>query len=406
MKKSKMINFGKLKERCLSPIHKFRKEGRVFFEGSDKEHIFIDRGSSILAVAHLDTVNNLDHFYTLRIGGDLCVMAGQLDDRLGAYVILDVLPRLGILPDILLTIGEETGQSSGEFFESPRQYNWMFSFDRHGTDVVSYQYQDTNMTGRLKDAGFTNGIGSFSDISCMGHLKCAGMNFGVGYRDEHFATAHVFVEDTITMVNRFRPFYFQHKDSLFHYEPTIRQPGYWYGWNGRADYGSGYDDETIRWLDGDDGGEDRRIRQIPPRSVVHVPIVPSNGKVAPNDLITLSYEEIEVLSTLLALGDVSFPLEVIPSGTEYSSISIALFVEMLDSESVKDVDRLAVDYQDELYDMSISDVLESNYMKTAAWMLDNIHFPATGSRLNDYLAQIQPAIQNTLEIDYSKQKGN
>src|SRR5215469_11790126 len=64
---------------------------------SDYYH-FRDNGSSVLAVAHLDTVvrpkNRIPRFSNTERGP--MVTSGALDDRLGAYVILCLLPRLGI----------------------------------------------------------------------------------------------------------------------------------------------------------------------------------------------------------------------------------------------------------------------------------------------------------------------
>src|SRR4051794_30743638 len=77
-------------------------------------YYYRDNGSDILAVAHLDTVGlahqRACHFVDTE-GGPV-VYSRALDDRLGAYIILDLLPALGITHDILLTVGEESGQST------------------------------------------------------------------------------------------------------------------------------------------------------------------------------------------------------------------------------------------------------------------------------------------------------
>ena len=54
------------------------------------------------------------------------VHSGALDDRLGAYIILDLLPKLGINVDVLLTVGEEQGRSTANFFAplgDPRHFS-------------------------------------------------------------------------------------------------------------------------------------------------------------------------------------------------------------------------------------------------------------------------------------------
>ena len=105
---------------------------------------FKDNGSDILAVAHLDTVAGRKA-RTARIvdteAGPV-IHSRALDDRLGAYVILDMLPKLGLTFDWLLTTGEESGMSTAAFFDAPKKYRWIIEFDRGGTDVVMYHYED------------------------------------------------------------------------------------------------------------------------------------------------------------------------------------------------------------------------------------------------------------------------
>ncbi len=53
---------------------------------------------------------------------------------------------MGINVDVLLTTGEEMGQSSAAYFDpGEKKYNWMFQFDRGGTDVVTYDYGDKSL---------------------------------------------------------------------------------------------------------------------------------------------------------------------------------------------------------------------------------------------------------------------
>ena len=71
--------------------------------------IYQDNGADILAVAHLDYVkfNPSPKYRKNKI-----LKTPQLDDRLGAHVILNVLPNLGVKTDILLCDSEEIGQST------------------------------------------------------------------------------------------------------------------------------------------------------------------------------------------------------------------------------------------------------------------------------------------------------
>lgn len=180
-----------------------RAPNNVFF--------YRDNGSNVLAVAHLDTVASEDDRqcrFVVTEGAGTVVFSRALDDRLGAYIILELLPKLGFKYDILLTVGEESGQSTAEFFLPPegKQYDYMIEFDRGGTDVVMYQYDDAEVRDLVRACGARVGDGSFSDISYLGHLGIKGFNWGVGYQDYHGPRAHAFLDDTFMMVTRYLTF--------------------------------------------------------------------------------------------------------------------------------------------------------------------------------------------------------
>lgn len=208
------------------PEHRFGREfGLDYFAvdqpSPDDFYLFRDAGSDILAVAHLDTVG-LAYERSCRFvsteGGPV-VFSRALDDRLGAYIILDMLPKLGLDFDILLTVGEESGRSTAAYFEQSKQYDWMIEFDRGGSDVVMYQYDDDNVRALVKESGARVGDGIFSDICYLEHLGVKGFNWGVGYQDYHGPRAHAYLDDTCDMVDRFLDFhannagvYMPHKD--------------------------------------------------------------------------------------------------------------------------------------------------------------------------------------------------
>src|SRR5438045_987609 len=58
-----------------------------------------DNGSPILAVAHLDHVQDDGTCHIVETADGPLALSGALDDRLGAYVILELLPKLGIKVD-------------------------------------------------------------------------------------------------------------------------------------------------------------------------------------------------------------------------------------------------------------------------------------------------------------------
>lgn len=179
--------------------------------GGDDFYAYRDNGSSILAVAHLDTV--VDHKQRscnfLNTNGGLVVHSGALDDRLGAYTITELLPALGIQFDILLTTGEESGMSTAEDFKPPsdKEYDWIIEFDRGGTDVVMYQYEDTFSVDLVEEVKARVGDGSFSDISYLEHLGAKAFNWGVGYRDYHSVRGYAWLEDYWMMIGKFLDFH-------------------------------------------------------------------------------------------------------------------------------------------------------------------------------------------------------
>lgn len=196
---------------------------KVDQRGDEDFYLFKDNGADVLAVAHLDTVGphaqRTARFLDTEAGP--VVYSRALDDRLGAYIILDLLPRLGIRFDWLLTVGEESGMSTADFFEAEKEYNWMIEFDRGGTDVVMYQYEDSETVQLVKDCGAKVGDGIFSDISYMESLGIKGFNWGVGYRDYHGPRAHAYLDDTVQMVAHFLDF---HADNAERPLPHVEVP--------------------------------------------------------------------------------------------------------------------------------------------------------------------------------------
>jgi muconolactone D-isomerase len=178
----------------------------------DDYYHFRDNGSHVLAVAHLDTVVRPNRrkadFYATNNGP--AVISGALDDRLGAYVILKMLPALGVTCDWLLTVGEENGESTAGFFKPAKEYDWVIEFDRGGTDVVMYQYEDEPTRQAVRACGATVGKGSFSDICYLEDLNVKAFNWGVGYQGNyHSEKGYAVLGDTFSMVGKYLRFHRQ-----------------------------------------------------------------------------------------------------------------------------------------------------------------------------------------------------
>ena len=232
-----------MRKRCTQAGSTFASEGTLVECASRFNYVFKDNGSKVLGVAHIDTVlPHLKHIFnhqrfaaraaTKKYASQPAawrVHNTQLDDRLGVWILLDVLPMLGVHCDILLTDGEEVGQSSGKSFQPPagKEYNWMFQFDRMGTNVVMYRYDTEELRNLLKASGFNPGYGSFSDISAMEHLGISGFNFGTGYYQQHTSKCWADLYDTFRMVRKFVKFYHVHKDRKLAYVPQPEPEFVW-----------------------------------------------------------------------------------------------------------------------------------------------------------------------------------
>ncbi len=211
------IDYDIMKEYMLAPVEWFRQMGEVQ-NTVDGIYIYRNMNSKILGVAHLDSVNAHTHFHINDFAGEDYVFNTHLDDRLGAYILLHVLPLMGIHTDILLTVGEETHHSTAKYFTSEKQYNWMYSFDRKGTDAVHYRYTLAAwQTAMRKQWSIFHG--SVSDIDYLAHLHCCGVNVGTGYHDEHDLMAYAIMPETISQIGKFMQFYYINRNLWYEHVP-------------------------------------------------------------------------------------------------------------------------------------------------------------------------------------------
>lgn len=290
---NQIIDFKKLAERCSQPTENFHDVAELFvvkrpeeirkssswnsetrktetvevrIPSRDSLYYYRDNNSKILAVAHLDSVISPDRNWTFqkaRLGSNAakytCLWNAQLDDRLGVYIILDLLPKfLGEGQyDILLTNDEETGQSTAANFVPPqgKEYNWMFQFDRRGVGAVLYSYDD-KLWRETTGKHFNIQQGTFSDICKLEGLGCKGINVGTGYHNEHQDLCYMVKEETESQVMRFINFFHENKDVKFpHTKTTYRS--YSRGWTG------GYDDDFYeKWWDGRSGSKNFTQREL------------------------------------------------------------------------------------------------------------------------------------------------
>jgi hypothetical protein len=218
----------------------------------DGPMIHIDNGSNVLAIAHMDTVmDTKDFFITDQKGPNPTVHdCPQLDDRLGVWVLLYLLPHLdpNFKYDILLTDSEEVGQSTAKDFVTDKQYNYIFEFDRAGTDVVTYDYSSGYWDAQMEKISHV-GHGSFSDISYAQHLGCKGVNIGVGYYGQHTKKCYAKLNETVDMAQKFLNWANKVDGTLFSHTEVDSYQSY------DAYYHTNFQQDKLSW-DGYDGNSD------------------------------------------------------------------------------------------------------------------------------------------------------
>jgi hypothetical protein len=186
-------------------------------EEETQYYAYLDGGHDTLAVCHLDTVC-APSFLRKEDG---LIKSPAVDNRLGAYIIMDLLSEKGIHSDILLTTDEEKGRSSARWFDTcgDKEYNWIFSFDRKGEDAALYQYIGIEEWRNALDAsGFKIAHGISSDIVYLDHLGRAGVNVGIGYCELFHSTgAWADIEVAVRQLNRFADFWKRNHEIRYEY---------------------------------------------------------------------------------------------------------------------------------------------------------------------------------------------
>ena len=215
----------------------FRKKGDTI-QTPDGPLTHIDRGGNVLAVAHLDWVKwTKKPKITKQYNNYIIEDTPQLDDRLGAWMCLDVLPRAGIVADVLLTDNEECGRTTAQHFETSKKYNWIMEFDRQGGGVAMYEYEDDLMEELMRTYDYTVDQGSFTDICELQSLGCKGFNFGVGYHKQHTDKCYANLAETFDSFRKVQSFYKDWKDTHLEHEEVYSYRGNWNlsgGWHTSA----------------------------------------------------------------------------------------------------------------------------------------------------------------------------
>lgn len=177
---------------------------------TNSRRIFIDNGSDVLFVAHIDTVL----LPKIKKQKPKRIHATGLDDRLGCLLAFNLGIELGA--DILLTDDEEKCRSTAEYHVC-KNYNWVVEFDRMGDDVVTYGNESYEFQHALIEY-WNIGYGSYSDITDLPTLACC-FNLGIGYQHAHSKDSYVDLKVLEIQIEKFRLFYEKYKTTKFIADP-------------------------------------------------------------------------------------------------------------------------------------------------------------------------------------------
>jgi hypothetical protein len=218
------FNLEELRECCSGDLLSLAKSAECVIVGNpaieSSRYGYKNQDMSVLAVAHTDSHQESNYVGQLDHPVGRLVFCPRVDDRLGVYTICKLLPKLGIKTDLLLTDCEETGNTTAKLFKTDKQYNWLISFDRMGTDVVMYNYLCDEMKDLLKYYKLEASGGAFSCIRSMESLAVKGFNWGIAYENYHSIHAYFNLDIYIKQLAKFLAFYEDFHNVRLPHKPT------------------------------------------------------------------------------------------------------------------------------------------------------------------------------------------
>lgn len=175
-----------------------------------KDYIIAKGNIPIALCAHMDTVFPRPAFEVFYDRTNNVIWSPQglgADDRAGIFAIIQIIRR-GLRPHIIFTTDEEKGGfgAMALAYESCPfdELKYIIQLDRRGAnDCVFYGCGNTEFIEYVESFGFTEAIGTFTDISMLcPEWKVAGVNLSVGYRDEHSVSEVLFVGHLMNTINK------------------------------------------------------------------------------------------------------------------------------------------------------------------------------------------------------------
>ena len=206
-------------------------------------YLYAEGDIPVMLIAHLDTVHKepvvsvcWDSNYNVAmspqgIGGD---------DRCGIYMILRVIRELKC--HVLFCEDEEIGGVGAlQFTHSGLNpaVNFLIEFDRKGNnDAVFYDCDNEDFTDLLKQYGFKEEYGSFSDISHIApHFGVAAVNVSSGYYRQHTTSEYINMREMNTNADRIAKLIRENNGTFYEY---VESPHTWKNWRNYSGYTYGY----------------------------------------------------------------------------------------------------------------------------------------------------------------------
>ena len=167
------------------------------------DYIVAEGDIPIALVAHMDTVfensvGDRQMLYDEKFNIAFCPDGAGFDDKAGIFAILTLI-REGFKPHIIFTTDEEMGAIGASLLaklDCPfSECKYIIQLDRRGSnDCVFYDCDNPEFTKYVESFGFSEAIGSFTDITELcPKWKVAGVNLSVGYKEEHTKQERLYV---------------------------------------------------------------------------------------------------------------------------------------------------------------------------------------------------------------------
>lgn len=207
-----------LEKFCKMGHDEFRDPIGISYTG-DGVLSLIDNNADILGVAYIGEEYPEEVFFSKnkKVGQ---VWSPVLRQRLGAHILINELPALGVEADILIVSDNSLGSSNADVFFGATEYNWMFSFDLPKTGVALYEYENDHLVAELQSRGFVvRDDPEYAAIEDLWFMGVAGFNFGNGILGEG-KFANLLIRLAEKQMHRFVRFYRALAGQMFEYDPA------------------------------------------------------------------------------------------------------------------------------------------------------------------------------------------